>query len=515
MTTGDHTVPTRSERSDAPARPTGFGRHRLVGGRASWKPILAVYGSVPLGVVAIVWLAGDGHLGSTPVWVLAAILAITSVANMASFLWLRANPGPGLPLQVRLAISAFSTAAVIYAAGWGSVIVIGYAVGVAEIVRTNGSATWRGALGWNAAAIITGELAVQLHWAPSILSTATSHEAAIFGFCCLALVTRVLVLASRNAEEAEATLRERSHHFETLVAHASDVIGVVDKRGRIEFVSPAVETLLGYTPEELAGTALESVIDPIDADSVHRVLDELSTTLAPIDRLDVRLRHRNGQEKRVVMTFTTRDATGAGAVVVNLHDVTVERALEERLRFDAMHDPLTATWNRAAFTEAMEMACAAGARDGGTIALLFVDIDGFKQINDTLGHERGDALLTQVARSIQTCLRGGDALGRWGGDEFVVLLTHVNHDDEPVVVADRILAELERATTAGADGIRTTVSIGIATSTNGAHSAAALARLADEAMYCAKRGGRARWALSPSAGVPAGQTPHHPPVRTN
>jgi diguanylate cyclase (GGDEF)-like protein len=161
-----------------------------------------------------------------------------------------------------------------------------------------------------------------------------------------------------------------------------------------------------------------------------------------------------------------------------------------------MHDPLTGTWNRAAFAEATEMACAAGARDGGTIALLFVDIDRFKEINDTLGHHRGDKLLTHVARSIQTCLRAGDILGRWGGDEFVVLLANVNDEDEPVVVADRILAELEHSTTIAPAAAGTTVSIGIATSTNGAHSAAELAHLADGAMYAAKRDGRARWALS-------------------
>jgi diguanylate cyclase (GGDEF)-like protein/PAS domain S-box-containing protein len=471
---------------------------------AAWKPIMAVYATIPLAVVAIIWLAGDGHLGSTPIWLLVLILAVTSVANMLSFLWLRARPGPGVPMQVRLAVSAFSTAAVIYAAGWGSMLVIGYAVGVAEIVRSNGSATWRGALGWNAAAIACGQIAIELHWAPSILPIGTAHEAAVFGFCCLALVTRVLVLTSSAAEVAEAQLRERSERFESLVAHASDVIGAVDGAGNITFLSPAVETLLGYTPAELEGTPLVGVVDTDDADDVRRILDELSASPNAIDRRDVRFRHRVGHERRVVVTFTSRDAGGDDTVVINLHDVTVERALEDRLRFDAMHDPLTGTWNRAAFTEATEKACAAGARDGGTIALLFVDVDGFKQINDTHGHDRGDELLTHVARSIQSCLRAGNILGRWGGDEFVVLLTNVHDPGEAIVVADRILAELDGVSIDSSAHPRTTVSIGIATSTNGTHSAATLARLADEAMYTAKRDGRARWALNPaSPHVPA------------
>jgi diguanylate cyclase (GGDEF)-like protein len=130
--------------------------------------------------------------------------------------------------------------------------------------------------------------------------------------------------------------------------------------------------------------------------------------------------------------------------------------------------------------------------------MLFVDIDGFKQINDTLGHDRGDELLTHVARSIQTCLRGADILGRWGGDEFVVLLNHVQDVSEAIAVADRILDELD-ASSMSAEAGPTTVSIGIATGTDGVHSAATMARLADEAMYAAKRAGRARWALSPLA----------------
>jgi diguanylate cyclase (GGDEF)-like protein/PAS domain S-box-containing protein len=465
---------------------------------ASWKPLVAVYASVPLGVIAAIWLAGDGHLGGTPVWVLALVLVVTSVANLLSFVWLRRHPGPGVPMQVRLAVSALTTAAVLYAAGWGSMLVIGYAVGIAEIVRGNGAATWRGALGWNAAAIVAGETAIQLHWAPSILALGTAHEAALFGFCCLVVVTRVLVLSTQAAEHAEAELRERSERFESLVAHASDVIGVVDDAGIITFLSPAVETLLGHTPAELTGTPLTDVIDASDVEGVRAVLDDLPTTAGSIDRRDVRFRHRNGNERRVVMTFTSHDASGAGSVVINLHDVTVERALEERLRFDAMHDPLTGTWNRAAFTEAMEMAVANSVRDGGTVAMLFVDVDGFKQINDTLGHDRGDELLIGVAHTIQSCLRAGSLLGRWGGDEFVVLMPKVQEAEEAVTVADRILTELARAAN---ENLCPTVSIGIATSTDGIHPAVTLARLADEAMYTAKRTGRARWALSPSCPV--------------
>jgi diguanylate cyclase (GGDEF)-like protein/PAS domain S-box-containing protein len=468
---------------------------------SSWQAIAAVYASVPMAVIGFVWLYHEHHV-TTPLWIMILILAITSVVNLLAFLWLRARPGPGIPMQFRLAVCAVTTSAVVYGIGWGSMFAIGYLVGVAEIVRSNGSETWRGALGWNAAAITGGELAIQFHIAPSVLPTAIAHEVALLGFVCLVIAARVLVVTSRHAELAEVNLRERSRQFESLVEHASDVIGVVDGRGIVQFVSPAVGTLLGYSPTELTGTPLADVIDDRDTENVLQLLDDLAVQPRSLDRRDVRLRHRNGHEKLVVMTFTTRADSGTDTVLINLHDVTVERALEERLRFDAMHDPLTGTWNRAAFAEGMEKACAASSRDGRTIALLFVDIDHFKFVNDTHGHNRGDELLIHVARSIEACLRSADILGRWGGDEFVVLLNPVNDPDEATVVADRILHELARDGATGSDD-PTTVSIGIATGTNGTHSATTLARLADEAMYEAKRAGRGRWALRPLASTSA------------
>jgi diguanylate cyclase (GGDEF)-like protein/PAS domain S-box-containing protein len=466
--------------------------------RSSWGAIAAVYVSVPLAAIAFWWLYREHHVGSTPLWVMVIILAITSVVNLGSFLWLRTHPGPGLQMQMRLAVSAMSTTAVVYTLGWGSILIIGYAVGVAEIVRSNGSATWRGALGWNGGCILLGEIAIQLHIAPSILPIPIAHEVAFFGFCCLAVVTQVLVLTGRAAEQAEVKLRERSQQFESLVEHASDVIGVVDGSGVISFASPAVETLLGHAPSELTNTQLQDLLHPDDAAEVRRLLDDLPTHPGTMVLRDMRFNHRNGNERLVVMTFTSRGSGTDASIVINLHDVTVERALEERLRFDAMHDPLTGTWNRSAFTEALEKACAVSARDGRTMALLFVDIDHFKLVNDTYGHDRGDELLIHVAQTIQSCLRGSDILGRWGGDEFVVLVNLAQDTNHAIVVANRILAQLDRAARLLPDVNPTTISISIGIATNdGTRSATTLARLADEAMYEAKRGGRGRWALSP------------------
>ena len=466
--------------------------------RASWRALLAVYVSVPMGVVAILILYHEGHLGDTPPGVLIALVGITAVLNLISFVRLRNLPDSGPRVQFRLAVAALTTAAVLYATGWGSFFVIGYAVGVSEVVRNNGSKTWRGALGWNAAGILGGEIAIQIGLAPSVLPVRLAHEAAAFGFCCLVLVTRVLVLTGRAVEDAEDQLRERSEYFESLVAHASDVIGVVDADGVIAYLSPAIEATLGYSPVALLGRPLTTIADPADGAQLERLVAALATAPSDIQQCDIGLCHRDGSTRRSVITLTSRATETSHAIVVNLHDVTIERALEEQLRFDAMHDPLTGMWNRAALAEAVEKASAAARRDHDTIALLFIDVDGFKQVNDTLGHDRGDRLLTTIADTIQRCLRVGDLLGRWGGDEFMALLNRVQDSADPIAVAQRILDELETVTAGEPDGAQVTVSIGIASDPGGELPVSELARRADEAMYRAKRAGRARFVISGS-----------------
>jgi diguanylate cyclase (GGDEF)-like protein len=183
-----------------------------------------------------------------------------------------------------------------------------------------------------------------------------------------------------------------------------------------------------------------------------------------------------------------------------MHDVTKQRELEEQRRHDALHDPLTGLWNRPAFAQYAEKACARAARDGSTLALLFVDLDGFKQVNDTLGHSLGDDVLVEVARRLRGCLRGTEVLARLGGDEFTVLVERVSGARDAIEIADRIHATL----TQPIDGIEGKLvlgaSVGIALSEQGKLTSAELLRDADHAMYTAKRSGRSGWKLAENPG---------------
>jgi diguanylate cyclase (GGDEF)-like protein len=183
-------------------------------------------------------------------------------------------------------------------------------------------------------------------------------------------------------------------------------------------------------------------------------------------------------------------------VVVNIHDVTTQRELEQRLRHDAMHDPLTGLLNRAAFLESLARAKARSDRQGSVVALLYIDLDQFKQINDALGHPIGDQVLVEVSARLREASRSGETVGRLGGDEFVVLVEAVTGPGALIEIAERMLSSLRRPV-AGLDAtFGVSASIGIAMAETRLDDIEELMLQADEAMYAAKRGGRDRWALA-------------------
>jgi diguanylate cyclase (GGDEF)-like protein len=208
--------------------------------------------------------------------------------------------------------------------------------------------------------------------------------------------------------------------------------------------------------------------------------------------------HRSGEQRLVEVTVTGKMyATGPG-IVANLHDMTEQRLLEDQLIWDAGHDALTGLWNRAALTANLTQACERAARDGSRIALLFVDLDGFKTVNDTLGHEVGDAALIETAHRLRAAVRSCDTIARLGGDEFTILLDQLGDETEVLEVADRIVAAFETPWVELGEDLRLTGSVGIALSDATRNTPAELLRLADAAMYEAKRSGRSCWALDAS-----------------
>ncbi|MDX6197577.1 MAG: hypothetical protein QOJ79_728 [Actinomycetota bacterium] len=275
--------------------------------------------------------------------------------------------------------------------------------------------------------------------------------------------------------------------------------GVValDEKGIVTFANPAAEQLLGWRRGELVGREIAESVDPegrgvgVDnAEWVHLPRLRAGETL----RIDEHVVTRSdGTPLDVALTASPvlRDGGVVGAVVV-LRDVRDRKALERRLVHQAFHDSLTGLPNRALFLDRLEHARARSMRDGGTQAVLFLDLDRFKVINDSLGHRTGDQVLQTVASRLVGVLRPSDTVARFGGDEFTVLLEQVADISEAAQTAERVLRALQVPMEAGDRDVVVTASIGIAVAEPG-NAPGDLLAAADIAMYQAKSGGKNRY----------------------
>jgi diguanylate cyclase (GGDEF)-like protein/PAS domain S-box-containing protein len=465
------------------------------------RALIAIFATVPLAAAAVWYFRAEALVSDTPFVVLVVLLLLTAAANLTSIAYLKAAPADAFRVQVRLAASTLGTTAIIYAIGWGPMLVVAYGVGFAAVLQESGSASWRAGFGWSVVGVLLGQAAIETGLAPTLIDVQLSNAVAFGGLICFGVVARVLGAKAAAAEDAENALRDRGEQFQSLLEHAVDVIAVVDRDGRLEFASPAVETMLGYAPAEVTNGPISGIVQAGELEHLLHLIQSLADHPGRSQTLHLLpLRHRDGSARWVAATLTNPPGQWGDGVVLNMHDVTKQRELEEQLRHDALHDPLTGLWNRPAFTQYAEKACARAARDGSTLALLFVDLDGFKQVNDTLGHGLGDEVLVEVGKRLRSCLRGGEVLARLGGDEFTVLVERVSGAGDAIEIADRIHVTLTRPLDGPEVPLTLGASVGIALSDGGRLTAAELLRDADHAMYSAKRSGRSGWKLAESGG---------------
>jgi diguanylate cyclase (GGDEF)-like protein/PAS domain S-box-containing protein len=257
-----------------------------------------------------------------------------------------------------------------------------------------------------------------------------------------------------------------------------------------------VERVLGYKPENGLGLSAfqPPVMHPDDAERVRSVFAGITGSPGAEATVDFRLRHAEGRWVQVEATAKNLLADPSiGGIVVNYRDITERRTLEERLRHQAFHDPLTELPNRPLFMDRLGHALIRMERSKGTAAVLFLDLDNFKLVNDSLGHEVGDKLLVAVAERLQRCLRSEDTAARFGGDEFTVLLENVTDISVAVRVADKIQRALLEPFTLRSRKVFVTTSIGIVLATSGRERPTDLLRNADVALYRAKANGKATY----------------------
>ena len=310
----------------------------------------------------------------------------------------------------------------------------------------------------------------------------------------LAILTAQCALAADGVVQRDELLEKRSEaRFHQLVRHASDAIVVIDADRRVRYQSPSVVRVLGFLPADLDGRLVDDCAHPDSHDHLTRFLGQL--LYGPeghVRSTDVRLVRADGSviDAEVVGSNLQRNRD-VGGIVLTVRDVTERRTLEDELRHQAFHDSLTGLPNRALFTDRVDHALERTRRVGATSpAVLFIDLDEFKIVNDSLGHGAGDELLTVVAERLRHCLREGDTAARFGGDEFAVLLEDVVDDEAVVDVAQRLLDALNEPVLLDDVEVRVGASVGVALRPTADSTCADLLRDADLAMYAAKSNGK-------------------------
>jgi diguanylate cyclase (GGDEF)-like protein/PAS domain S-box-containing protein len=308
-----------------------------------------------------------------------------------------------------------------------------------------------------------------------------------------------LVLAVRGAiarKSREAGLFIDRERAQVTLDSIGDAVLSTDGAGRIDFLNPVAEKLMGWTFAEASGRHLSEVFQVIDAATRKRIVPRLEfevkngrTMILPPNCVLV---HRNGRESPIedsAAPIHDRADHIAGMVVV-FHDVSDVRAMTQKMTHLAEHDVLTSLPNRAVLDDRLEQCIALGKRHSRRLGVLFVDLDRFKHINDSVGHLIGDQILIAVSQRIGLCLRNSDTVSRQGGDEFIVLLSEIQLAEDASLIAEKIrLAVLEPYTIAD-HYLHLSASIGVSVYPNDGEDAETLIRCADTAMYHAKERGR-------------------------
>ncbi len=289
-------------------------------------------------------------------------------------------------------------------------------------------------------------------------------------------------------------LRLSRGRYRALVQNALDIIAVLDRAGVIRYASPALSRVLGYESHEVRGARLEDIVHPEDVASARSALVESNVPGVNV-RVEFRVRHKQGQWRYLeAVADSLVGYPSVSGIVVNARDITDRHDLEQMLMHQAFFDGLTGLPNRALFMDRAEHALAQQDRKAGSSALLFIDLDGFKTINDTYGHDVGDAALVAVAQRVDSLCRAGDTAARLGGDEFTLLLETVESTDAALQVAERVIQSLRQGLAVGDLVLNLTVSVGVACSEPGM-DAKEMVRRADTAMYRAKELGKDQFLL--------------------
>jgi len=292
----------------------------------------------------------------------------------------------------------------------------------------------------------------------------------------------------------EKQLRDQEGRFKALIEHSSDAIALLSPSGSVLYASPSTDRVLGYPADEMSGADWFGHVVDEDRAPAREFFTALAADPGRHASFECRMRSRSGEILWIETTLTNLlNESGVGAVVVNYRDVTERRRAVDDLEYRAFHDSLTGLPNRALFLDRLNQAMARARRDGGKLAVMFIDLDDLKSVNDTLGHSGGDELIRALTERLRGCVREADTLARVGGDEFTLLVPEVSDETDAVTVATKTLASVAEPFLIQGRRLKVTTSIGIGFYPRDGADPETLMACADKALYRAKQTGKNRY----------------------
>ncbi|MET7818140.1 putative bifunctional diguanylate cyclase/phosphodiesterase [Micromonospora zamorensis] len=308
---------------------------------------------------------------------------------------------------------------------------------------------------------------------------------------------RIARSAWQARDEVEQALRDSEARFRAVFTGAAIGIGIAGVDGRIIDVNQAFADMLGYSIEELRGTNVAALFHADDAAGMWELYQELIEGKHDAARVEKRYHRKDGSVvwTDLAVSLIRYDDGRPRFTVAMIEDITQRYELQQRLRFQALHDPLTGLPNRTLFFETLARVLD-GADTGRRVGVCFLDLDGFKAINDSLGHDLGDRLLVMIGRRLAACVADhGHLVARMGGDEFVILVDGGDDIDDAVAVAEAALAAVASPVHVGDHQLAVSASVGIVQCPAAETSPSELMKAADTTLYWAKAAGRGRWAV--------------------
>ena len=471
--------------------PVGSNARAVPATRRRLDPTKLAYLIGPAAFVVLLLLKQLGYTERQSLWLwLGVFIAIFAVNFVVDQIY---NDRPSrLTLNLRVVSQVAAVTVVIYLTGWGPVLWGAYAFIALENVARGGSRVWLTTAAWSLAGMAVGQFSLAQGWFPSELSRTQTMALTVMGAFLLLFVIRMVGAIMEQKEEAQATLLLSEDRFRSLIQNSSDVTMILGETGDFRYLSPAIKELLQYEPDELIGLRAMDFVHPEDLDFVRRLLGDEFQASPATATLEFRMLRKDGTTRDVEAVVSNQtDRPSVAGYVSNIRDTTERKKFEALLAHRALHDPLTGLANRQLILDRAEQMLERARRTGEPLAIFFIDLDNFKDSNDSLGHGAGDQLLQMVAGRLRGILRASDTVGRLGGDEFVILAEGVSLASGPDMIAQRVHEVLKPPFhIPGVEGLTISISASIGIASGDRASAEELLRDADIALYRAKGAGR-------------------------